>query len=144
MEVLGVKQKGEQLKDILQFSELVKAFQGVFDTPVHCALKWQDHKFKCHKFMESCCLSENWKMYVNESRKINLIRTCVYPYDTRQQLVLLFNAFEDERFERNQIAPPLSSICFVPAGDCLIELCFSKSFIRLRDAALLEELSRLI
>ena len=128
----------------MQLSELIIALQGVFDAPVDCVLKWQAHSahpFVCHKFMEACCVSESWGLYVNESRKINFIQTCSYPYDIKQLLVLLLNPYEDERFERNEIAQPGSSICFVPSGDLLIELCFSKAFVRLKDAAHLEELS---
>ena len=68
----------------MQLSELIIALQGVFDAPVDCMLKWQAHSahpFECHKFMEACCVSESWGLYVHESRKINFIRTCSYPYD---------------------------------------------------------------
>ena len=68
----------------MQLSELIIALQGVFDAPVDCMLKWQAHSahpFECHKFMEVCCVSESWGLYVHESRKINFIRTCSYPYD---------------------------------------------------------------
>ena len=101
--------------------------KNAFEIDCKCILKWKisNNKYELKTFK---IFDNNWNLYCEESSKIKYILPTCYPYkllipDTP---LTLNNPKDDFKFERNDISPINSCLCFIKNNLFLYEFCFSQ------------------
>ena len=107
-----------------------------------CILKWvicdSVYKFDSYQCFETC----EWEFYCTESEKIKFLLRSSYPYNLLQDTctpVVLTHPRDIESFERNQIVPSDSCLCYIVSSCILYEFCVSEKSIKFDECCTLME-----
>jgi len=105
--------------------------KNAFEIDCKCILKWKilKNKFELKAYQIFDNKQSEWNLYCEESLNIKYILPMCYPYKliTVDTPLTLNNPKDDTKFERNDISPSDSCLCFIKNNLFLYEFCFSQN-----------------